>query len=279
MSSIQDFTDEVRARRRTETEHQQHQDEIVHISGNMVMRRKELVSNLTRLILEPRFGDLTDMTVACREVGFRCHKAIVCAQSKVIRNCCLGVSVGERPCIVKIKCHPLVFRCALEYLYTCDYPFYLNWDFPTKFLATGQTVPADPVDRLDCCELSLHLQVHILANCLRIPALKYFSAWRISRVLERSSFPTVFPRFVREVYKTIPRQNAIVKRILIDHADKVICNRRGRNHYDGRFPKYLFNEVGEFSRDLLAGRSVLTAPLDDYLGVWGGRIATKCWYC
>ncbi|KAL4960990.1 BTB/POZ domain-containing protein [Aspergillus stella-maris] len=279
MSSIQDFTDEIRARRRRDVEHQAHQAQIIHFSGNMVMRRKELVHNLTRLILDPCFSDLTDMTVAARHVGFRCHKAIVCAQSRVIREACREVGVGERPCIVKIKCHPLVFRCALEYLYTCDYTFYLRWDFPTGFLAMGQTVAVDPVDRLDCCELSLHLQVHILANCLRIPSLKYFTLWRIARVLERSSFPTVFPRFVREVYRTIPRQNALVKSILIDHADKVICGLRGRNHYDGRFPKYLFNEVSGFSRDFLAGRSVLNMPLDDYLNEWDGRIATKSWYC
>ncbi|KAL4923362.1 BTB/POZ domain-containing protein [Aspergillus undulatus] len=219
------------------------------------------------------------MTVACREVGFRCHKAIVCAQSKVIRDCCQEASVREHTCVVKVKCHPLVFRCALEYLYTCDYEFHLNWDFPTRFLAEGQTVPVDTVDRLDCCELSLHLQVHVLANCLRILALKYFSAYKIVCVLQRASFPTVFPRFVREVYKTIPKENGIVKRLLIDHADKVICGRRSRNHYDGRFPKYLFNEVEEFARDFMAGRTHLTTPLDDYMGLSDGRIPTKSWYC
>lgn len=33
---------------------------------------------------------------------------------------------------------------AFEYLYTCDYSFYLDWGFPTRFTAEGQTVPSDP---------------------------------------------------------------------------------------------------------------------------------------
>lgn len=184
---------------------------------------------------------------------------------------------------------------ALEYLYTCDYSFYLDWGFPTRFTAEGQTVPGDPVgmervrmglkgqkltyslDRLDCCELSLHLQVHILAQCLGIQPLMYLSAYKIVRVLSRTSFPTVFPRFVREVYKTFPRKNFLVKRLVVDHAVKVIYERRARNHFDGRFPKFLFGELEEFKLDLAASRTDFPSPLHRYADC--GRIASQLWCC
>ncbi|KAL4782780.1 hypothetical protein BJX76DRAFT_368870 [Aspergillus varians] len=277
MSSIQEYADELGDSRRRHVRHQARQENMVWMSTSMAIRRKELVASLTRLIMNPDFADLSDMTIACQNERFRCHKAVVCAQSATIRNCCKESPVKGEGCIIKVKCHPLVFQMTLEYLYTCDYRFYLAWNFPTRFLAGGQTVPVDPIDRLDCCELSLHLQVHVLAQCLRIPGLKYLAAFNIVRVLQRTSFPTVFPRFVREVYKSLSTKNALVKRLVIDHADKVIRECRGRNHYDGRFPRYLFDELDEFASDFIAGRTVLDAPLDNYST--GDRICRKHWYC
>lgn len=132
-------------------------------------------------------------------------------------------------------------------------------------------------DRLDCCELSLHIQVHILAQCLGIQPLIYLSAYKIVRVLSRASFPTVFPRFVREVYKTFPRRNFLVKRLVVDHAVKVIYQRRARNHFDERFPMFLFGELEEFKLDLAASRTDFPGPLYKYSD--SGRIASQLWSC
>jgi len=50
--------------------------------------------------------------------------------------------------MIRLRCHPLPFRLALEYFYTCDYRFFYAWDFPAHFLADGQTVPVDYVGML-----------------------------------------------------------------------------------------------------------------------------------
>ncbi|KAI9374636.1 hypothetical protein BJX61DRAFT_540646 [Aspergillus egyptiacus] len=236
-------------------EHIARKDGTIRKSALRYLLRKHLIILLTK----PELSSFFDMVIICRDVKFRCHKAIVCAQSKTIRDCCIQASVRAHSCTIKLRCHPLVFRMALEYLYTCDYKFFLNWDFPTRFQAEGQTVPVDCEDRLDSIELSLHLQVYILAKCLRIPALKYLSAVKISEVLQRSSFPTVFPRFVREVYKLFPRENMLIKRVVLDHMVKVMLGIRSRNHFEGRFPWYIFDECEGFlhavaSRGYLDGR-------------------------
>ncbi|KAL4914451.1 hypothetical protein BDW62DRAFT_143804 [Aspergillus aurantiobrunneus] len=277
MPAIREITNEQRERQRRRARHWARENYGVVMSGKMTFRRNFLVASLTRLITNPEFAELSDMSVMCRQVRFRCHKAIVCAQSKTIMECCKKASVRTQGCTIKVKCHPLVFRMALQYFYTCDYDFFLGWDFPTRFLAQGQTVPADPVDRLDCCELSLHLQVHVLATCLRIPGLKSLSVFKIATVLQRTSFPTVFPRFVREVYRTISKKNAILKRLVVEHADRVIRGCSSRNHFEGRFPLYLLDELEGFKIDFAVGMVSLTTPLDAYYT--RDRIPPSHWAC
>ncbi|OJJ06123.1 hypothetical protein ASPVEDRAFT_312185 [Aspergillus versicolor CBS 583.65] len=277
MSSFQEFIDEITERQRRRAQRLTRHEALVWMSGSITCRRRELTKSLFSLLADPDFSEFSDMTILCRDIRFPCHKAIVCSQSTTIRNSYKEAAMDANTCAVKIKCHPLVLRMALEYLYTCDYSFYLDWGFPTRFTAEGQTVPGDPVDRLDCCELSLHLQVHILAQCLGIQPLMYLSAYKIVRVLSRTSFPTVFPRFVREVYKTFPRKNFLVKRLVVDHAVKVIYERRARNHFDGRFPKFLFGELEEFRLDLAASRTDFPSPLHRYADC--GRIASQLWCC
>ncbi|KAL2835950.1 hypothetical protein BJY01DRAFT_252262 [Aspergillus pseudoustus] len=255
-------------RRQERTQVHAWQELMVHHCMRMGFRRKQLVASLGRLMLSLEFHD---MIVVCgfRQVMFRCHKAIVYAQSKSIRQ--------ENPTI-RLSCHPLPFRLALEYFYTCDYHFFYRWDFPAHFQADGQTVPVDYVDRLDCCELSLHLQIHILALRLRTPGLKYLSAAKIIETLGRSAFPTVFPRFVREVYKMVTKENALVKRLLVKYAIQVIHGLKSRNHYDGRFPGYIFREIPEFARDFWHGRvgypGTLTLGFDT-----GMHIPESLWEC
>ncbi|KAL3476449.1 hypothetical protein BJX99DRAFT_258384 [Aspergillus californicus] len=192
---------------------------LVRMSESITLRRKQLASSIARLYHTPQFEDLV---VICEAVEFPCNKAIVCAQSGTIRDLCGNAFVAGERCILRVRCQPLVFHMALEYLYTCDYHFFLDWDFPTKFPAYNQTVPADTEDRLDCCELSLHLQVYILAKCLRIPGLRYLSAYKVVSVLERTSFSTVFLRFVREVYGHISAEESLLKSLVIGYANRVI---------------------------------------------------------
>ncbi|OJJ56601.1 hypothetical protein ASPSYDRAFT_59874 [Aspergillus sydowii CBS 593.65] len=277
MSSIQGLTDEITERQRRRARRLAQRETLVWMSGSITTRRRVLTKSLLRLLADPDFSGFSDMTIICRDIKFQCHKAIVCSQSTTIRNSYKEAAMDANSCVVKIKCHPLVFRMAFDYLYTCDYSFYLDWGFPTRFTAEGQTVPSDPCDRLDCCELSLHLQVHILAQCLGIQPLIYLSAYKIVRVLSRASFPTVFPRFVREVYKTFPRRNFLVKRLVVDHAVKVIYQRRARNHFDERFPMFLFGELEEFKLDLAASRTDFPGPLYKYSD--SGRIASQLWSC
>lgn len=101
--------------------------------------------------------------------------------------------------------------------------------------------------------------------------------YKIVRVLSRVSFPTVFPKFVREVYKTFPRRNLLVKRLVVDHAVKVIYQRRARNHFDVRFPEFLFGELEEFTLDLVARRTDFSSLLHRSSDC--GRIASQLWCC
>ncbi|KAL4805047.1 hypothetical protein BDV18DRAFT_161443 [Aspergillus unguis] len=280
ISSIQEFTNEVRERR-SEAKHeaaeiQAEQNTLIWKSGSITLRRKELVMSISRLMTSPSCASFFDLTVACQDVRFRCHKAIVCAQSTTIRDTVLSASDKAQHCSIKIKCHPLVFRMALEYFYRCDYDFYLAYDFPSRFMADGQTVPADSIDRLDCCELSVHLQVHLLAHCLRIKPLKYLSAYKIIRVLQRASFPSVYPRFVREVYQTIKKNGALMKRLLVYHAEKVAQGTRDRNHFDGRFPFYMFQEIEGFGADFIAWKMNWDEPMDGFCT--DQRIPSQLWY-
>ncbi|KAL2821802.1 hypothetical protein BDW59DRAFT_149812 [Aspergillus cavernicola] len=281
MSSLQQHTpvDPAEHQHRDIEYERRRQQRFLWRSGFRDLRRKHLVWSLSRLVHHPVLASFSDMVVVCgsENISFRCHKAIVCAQSVAIRECCSNASVRDQSCAIKIKCHPLVFRMAVEYFYTCDYEFFLDWDFPTWFSAEGQAVPVDYVDRLDCCELSLHLQVHILAKCLRIPGLRYLSAWKISSLLQKASLPTVYPRFVREVYTRITKEDAIIKRVIVDHAEQVVRGSRARNHYDGRFPQYLFEELPEFSRDF-------HRRLFDFSGPWDNNSTTiqlspTHWHC
>ncbi|KAL2839995.1 hypothetical protein BJX68DRAFT_190218 [Aspergillus pseudodeflectus] len=265
------------ARHRGEIDVHAWQEAMVYYCRRMGFRRKQLVASLGRFMLNHEFHD---MTIVCgnRNVEFPCHKAIVYAQSKKIRSMCREADVGEQNPVVRIICHPLPFRLTMEYLYTCDYHFFYKWDFPSHFQAQGQTIPVDYVDRLDCCELSLHLQIHLLAIRLRIPGLKYLSANNMIQTLGRSAFPTVFPRFVREVYAIIKKQNALIKRLLVKYTVGVVGGRNPRNHYEGRFPGYIFREIPEFARDFWYGR--IGYPGSNALDIETGmHIAETQWEC
>ncbi|KAL4978936.1 hypothetical protein BDW66DRAFT_157805 [Aspergillus desertorum] len=276
MSSIQGL---INGQQQSRAAEQRAQEEIyVVTSGSITIRRKELVHHIDNTLIKDRESAfLSDMVIECQNIEFPCHKAIVCAQSPTIRACVQKASVGARRCRVKIKCHPLVFRMAVEFLYTCNYDFFMNFGFPGRFMAEGQTISADPIDRLDCCELSLHLQVHVLAQRLRIRALRFYSVNKIVSVLQRASFPTVYPRFVREVYWTIKEKDALMKRIVTTHADKVTRQLRDRNHFDTRFPLYLLREIEEFGVDFLAWRPGWNGHLNGDCS--SGILAPTHWFC
>ncbi|KKK17659.1 hypothetical protein ARAM_002918 [Aspergillus rambellii] len=228
----------------------QHEDAVVLKYKSKVYARQQLALSIRRsqLIhddsLLPNL-ELSDFVIVCGEKSFRCHKVIICVQSLVVKEYCRTPLQALR-----IRFHPLVVQMMLEYLYTCNYHFYLDYNFPTRFQAEGQTVPADYVDRLDCCELSFHLQMHILATRLRIVGLKYLSTYKVLEVLYRSSFATVLPRFAREVYKLITRKNAMMRRAVVGYATRVLGGARSRNHFDRRFPSYILQELPEFAFDL-----------------------------
>ncbi|KAL5340636.1 hypothetical protein BJX70DRAFT_396614 [Aspergillus crustosus] len=252
MSSLQKYTeDELEQLQNRDAIAQARQDAYIRKAASRSIRQRQLVHAIGRSYTGRQLDEFTDMMVHCYGGKiFRVHKVIVLAQSVTIRECCREASVNGHHCMLRINCHPLVFQMVIQYLYTCDYTFFLDWNFPTRFLAEGQTVPGDGFDRLDCCELSLHLQVHILAKALRINGLKYLSAHKCNVILCRSAFPTVFPRFVREVYKLLPRRNAFMRQLVVNHAEKVIIGLGPRGHFDERFPRYILREVAEFEHDL-----------------------------
>ncbi|KAL4904389.1 hypothetical protein BDW74DRAFT_30093 [Aspergillus multicolor] len=260
-----------------ETDIKAQEDLALWTGGSITLRRKELAHNLTKFLHEPDNADFCDLIINCRGKEFPCHRAIVCAQSPVIRDIVRDKSDRKRFCRVKIKCHPLVARIMIQYLYTCDYQFCLGYGFPSRFTAAGQTVSADPIDRLDCCELALHLQVHNMARSLLIRGLVYLSAAKVNEVLKRTSFPTVFPRFVREVYTTIRKKDALMKRIVTYHADKVVRQVRGQNHFDQRFPFFILQEIEEFRIDFLSWRRNWDDPLNGDFSP--NFLAPTHWYC
>ncbi|KAL4882219.1 hypothetical protein BJY04DRAFT_217544 [Aspergillus karnatakaensis] len=277
---LRQFADEeLDQMRRRDAISQAYQDASLRKAASKTLRQRQLLTSLERLYYDPSLKDLCDMTVQCRGKSFKVHRAIICAQSEVISR---SILEAEYPYILKLKCHPLVFEMTVQYLYTCDYTFFLDWNFPTRFLSEGQSVPGDGIDRLDCCELFLHMQVHKLAKYLRIPGLKYLSALKIMRVLYRSAFPVVFPRFVREVYKTTKHPNSFLRTLCVDYAQRVVNNSALRNHFDGRFPRYIFAELPEFQRDfvLRIGEDgpfdTLDCEREDILGKQ--RIARELWY-
>ncbi|KAL6234885.1 hypothetical protein BDW75DRAFT_230780 [Aspergillus navahoensis] len=279
MSLVQESIDELQQRQAHRiAELRVHEDFYAVAGGSITIRRKELVHHIDKtLIKDPESAFLSDMIIECRNIEFPCHKAIICAQSPTIRACIQKAPGRARRCKVKIKCHPLVFRMVIEFLYTCNYDFFMDFGFPSRFMAEGQTISADPIDRLDCCELSLHLQVHVLAHRLRIRALKFYTVHKIVSVLRRTSFPTVYPRFVREVYWTIKEKDALMKRIVTTHADKVTRQLRDRNHFDARFPLYLLREIEEFGVDFLAWRPGWNDPLNGDCS--SGTLAPTHLYC
>jgi hypothetical protein len=98
------------------------------------------------------------------------------------------------------------------------------------------------------------------------------------QTLGRSAFPTVFPRFVREVYATVTKPNALIKRLLVKYTVGVVGGLNPRNHYEGRFPGYIFREIPEFARDFWYGRIGYSGT--DVLGIETGmRIADRQWEC
>jgi hypothetical protein len=83
---------------------------------------------------------------------------------------------------------------------------------------------------------------------------------------------------VREVYAIVKKQNALIKRLLVKYTVGVVGGRNPRNHFEGRFPGYIFREIPEFARDFWYGR--IGYPGTNGLDIETGmHIAETQWEC
>ncbi|KAH1295026.1 hypothetical protein KXW98_008177 [Aspergillus fumigatus] len=107
------------------------------------IRRNEMSSSVSALRANPKYSDFL---ILCGSHIFLAHKAIVCSQSdffaKVFDSHFSEACTGR----IRLSDHPLVVLLLLDYLYSSDYTFYLDYDFHTSFLAEGQSPPGDLVE-------------------------------------------------------------------------------------------------------------------------------------
>ncbi|KAG2026369.1 hypothetical protein GB937_001879 [Aspergillus fischeri] len=214
-------------------------------------RRNEMSSSIATLRANPKYSDFL---ILCGAHVFPAHKAIICSQSdfftKVFDS---HFSVGYREACtgrIRLPDHPLVVLLLLDYLYSSDYTFYLDYDFPTSFLAEGQSPPGDLVDRLHCCELSVHIHVFLVADRLLIRGLKYLAKEKFADILRKASFPTVYPRAVREVYTMTSIHHRLLRDVVVDFTLDALHSHGERGHFDPNFPRHILEEFPEFAQDL-----------------------------
>ncbi|GAQ08816.1 hypothetical protein ALT_6137 [Aspergillus lentulus] len=210
-------------------------------------RRNEMSSSIATLRANPKYSDFL---ILCGGHIFPAHKAIICSQSdffaKVFDSHFSEACTGR----IRLPDHPLIVLLLLDYLYSSDYTFYLDYDFPTSFLAEGQSPPGDLVDRLHCCELSVHIHVFLLADRLLIRGLKYLAKEKFAEILRKASFPTVYPRAVREVYTTTSIHHRLLRDVVVDFTLDALHSHGERGHFDPNFPRHILEEFPEFAQDL-----------------------------
>lgn len=105
-------------------------------------------------------------------------------------------------------------------------------------------------DRLHCCELSIHIHVFLLADRLLIRGLKHLARHKFTESLERASFPTVFPRVVREVYAMTTAHHRLLRKAVVNFTVEVLRCETERGHFDFNFPRHILEEIPEFTQDL-----------------------------
>ncbi|RLL97594.1 hypothetical protein CFD26_105157 [Aspergillus turcosus] len=210
-------------------------------------RRNEMPSSIATA--NPKYSDFL---ILCGEHIFPAHKAIICSQSdffaKVFDSHFSEACTGR----IRLPDHPLVVLLLLDYLYTSDYTFYLDYDFPSSFLAEGQTPPGDLVDRLHCCELSVHIHMFLIADRLLISGLKNLAKQKFADILRKASFPTVYPRAVREVYTMTSIHHQLLRDVIVDFTLDALHSHGERGHFDPNFPRHILEEFPEFAQDLTA---------------------------
>ncbi|KAL8643847.1 MAG: hypothetical protein Q9226_008081 [Calogaya cf. arnoldii] len=89
-------------------------------SGNMITML--MISSFYDL------GKLTDLTIKCGSEEFRCHKIVVCSQSKFFEAACTSGFSETATSTVNLEENPSLIRIMLDFLYTQTY------DLPTTSL-------------------------------------------------------------------------------------------------------------------------------------------------
>ncbi|OGM46500.1 hypothetical protein ABOM_004521 [Aspergillus bombycis] len=211
-------------------------------------RKNVMVDTISKLRLDYQHSDFT---IVCGDQSFRAHKTVVCPQSQYFTKALNGLWLEAQPNTIHLPDHPLAVRMMLEFLYRSDYTFYMEYNFPSSDLAEGISPPEDAIDRLTCCELSLHLRVHLLANRLLIESLAYASLEKLWQTLHRASFFTVFPRLIRETYVTTTAHHQRVRQKVVSFAVEVLRGNVQRHDLGHKFPEYILDEIPDFARDLM----------------------------
>ncbi|KAL9598110.1 MAG: hypothetical protein Q9179_004035 [Wetmoreana sp. 5 TL-2023] len=105
-------------------------------------------------------GQFTDFTIICKEQEFKCHKVIVCAQSKFFEAACSnGFKESSASKIELPEDDPYLIGLMLEFLYTQTYT-------PDDKASCNRVDPEDPK-----YIPKVHISLYALGDKYAIPAL------------------------------------------------------------------------------------------------------------
>ncbi|KAB8233406.1 hypothetical protein ETB97_001360 [Aspergillus alliaceus] len=211
-------------------------------------RKDALLTSVSKLLLDSQYSDFT---ILCGGYRFPVHKAVICPQSEFFAKAMNGSFFEAKSNEIVLPDDPLVVRMMLDYFYKSDYTFYMDYGFPSSKGIEGVDLPSDMIDRLDCCELSLHLKVILLAYRLLLTTFRNLATRKFFQVLYKASFSTVFPRAVKEAYAATTGHHRLIRRNIVTFAFRVLHGQCHRCDIGYNFPKHILDESPEFTRDLM----------------------------
>ncbi|KAE8149599.1 hypothetical protein BDV25DRAFT_156012 [Aspergillus avenaceus] len=197
------------------------------------------------LTLYPKYDD--QFTIVCNGRYFQACKSNICSQSEFFATAS-AFGLLEPLKKVEFPDHPLVVKMMLAYLCRGDYEFYMHYGFDLKTAQNNRGPPADITDRLHCCELSLHIQVFILADRVQMTSLRDVSRTKFMAALETANFANVIPWAVKEVYELTSDRHQVLRNTIIEYVNRALAEGLYNGGYPSQFPMYMLEESPEFTQ-------------------------------
>ncbi|KAL8964161.1 MAG: hypothetical protein Q9183_004651 [Haloplaca sp. 2 TL-2023] len=200
-------------------------------------------------------GDFTDLTLVCKGNGrkFKCHKVIVCSQSKVFRTACTNGMVETATSRIELEESSDLINLMLEFLYSQSYA-----------LSICEEHGPDKIG-----PLNTHLQLHILADKYDIPTLRRFAAAQLTKYLESRTRFDELVDCIPAVYQILQPEASKTRRLLLQllqlHGKKIPASRK-RSLIDGSESIETGHEKLKFMESVLEIPELLEDVLEVFVG-------------